>query len=239
MRFVTRVVLVHGSVANGEATWSAQRPLAERWELVVLNRPGFPPGPPVARVDFEEHAEWLRPQLRPGDHLVGHSYGGVVSMLAAPRAELASLTLIEPPATRVALEVPAVRTFAEDAEAWWRDGPSDPRAFLVGFLQRVGSTLALPDPLPPWLEQGARALQLERGPWEADVPLAALRAAPYPKLVVSGAHSAAFDAICDVLERELEADRAVLPGAGHPVQRAPGFSERLEAFLSFATSRRG
>jgi len=236
---VTRVVLVHGSVANGDATWGAQRPLAARWEVVVLNRPGFPPGPPVARVDFEEHAEWLRPQLRAGDHLVGHSYGGVVSMLAAAGTALASLTLIEPPATRVALEVPAVRAFADDAAAWWRDGPSDPRAFLAGFLRRVGSTAAVPDPLPPALEQGARTLQVERGPWEADIPLAELRAAPYPKLVVSGGHSRAFDAICDVLERALDADRAVLPGAGHTVQRAPGFNERLEAFLSFAASRAG
>ena len=40
-----RVLLVHGSVVNGDATWAAQRPLAERFELVVPNRRGFPPGP--------------------------------------------------------------------------------------------------------------------------------------------------------------------------------------------------
>ena len=125
---MTRVVFVHGSVANGDAAWFAQRPLAERWELVVVNRPGIPPGPPVPRVDFEEHAEWLLARLRRGDHLVGHSYGAVVSMLAAPRVELASLTVIEPPATAVARDVPAVRAFEEDGAAWWRDGPADPRA---------------------------------------------------------------------------------------------------------------
>jgi pimeloyl-ACP methyl ester carboxylesterase len=232
---VTRIVLVHGSVTNGDAAWRAQQPLRERWELVVLNRPGFPPGPPVARVDFAEDAEWLRPQLRTGDHLVAHSYGAVVSMLAAPGLELASLTLVEPPATAVARDVPAVRAFEEKAAEWYRDGPPDPREFLAGFLARVGSSTELPDPLSPALEQGARALRVERGPWEADPPLAELRAARYPKLVVSGRHSAAFDAICDVLERELEAERAVLPGAGHTVQRAPGFNERLEAFLASAS----
>src|SRR4051794_20832709 len=158
-------------------------------------------------------------------------------MLAAPGLELASLTLIEPPATAVARDVPAVRAFEEDAAMWYRDGPADPREFLAGFLARVGSSAELPDPLPPSLEQGARALRVERGPWEADPPLVELRAAPYPKLVVSGAHSVAFDAICDVLERELEAERAVLPGAGHTAQRAPGFNEGLEAFLSSASRR--
>ena len=229
---MTRIVLVHGSVTHGDAAWRAQQPLAERWELLVLNRPGFPPGPLVPRVDFAADAEWLRPQLRAGDHLVAHSYGAVVSMLAAPEVELASLTLVEPPATAVARDVPVVRAFEDGAAEWYREGPADPRAFLVGFLARVGSSIELPDPLPPWLEQGARALQVERGPWEAEPPLATLRAAPYPKLVVSGAHSAAFDAICDVLERELGAERAVLPGAGHTVQRAPGFNERLETFLT-------
>lgn len=236
---MTRVVLVHGSVTNGDAAWRAQRPLAERWELVVVNRPGFPPGPPVARIDFGEHAAWLRPQLRAGDHLVGHSYGGVVSMFAAVEVDLASLTLIEPPATRVALESPAVKALAEAGAAWWRDGSADARTFLERFLALVGAPLPLPDPLPPWLEQGARMLQLERGPWEAEPPVAALAAAPYPKLVVSGGHSRAFEAICDTLERELRAQRAVLPGVGHTVQRAPGFNERLEAFLAFATTGSG
>jgi hypothetical protein len=48
-----RLVLVHGSITNGSMTWGAQRELADRWELVALDRPGFPPGPPVERVDFE------------------------------------------------------------------------------------------------------------------------------------------------------------------------------------------
>ena len=65
--------------------------------------PGFPPGPPVERVDFEADADWLAERLHPGDHLCGHSYGGVVCLLAAARyPELGSLTVIEPPATRVA-----------------------------------------------------------------------------------------------------------------------------------------
>ncbi|HET8607433.1 MAG TPA: hypothetical protein VFL66_10455, partial [Gaiellaceae bacterium] len=98
----------------------------------------------------------------------------------------------------------------------------------------VGSPLELPEPLPPELDRGARLLQLERGPWEAKPPLDALARSRYPKLVVSGGHSAAFDAVCDVLVERLGAEHAMLPGAGHAVQRAPGFTERLGDFLDRA-----
>src|SRR5437763_5534663 len=91
-----RLLLVHGSVVNGEATWGAQRPLAERFELVVPNRRGFPPGPDVERVDFEDEAVWLEQFVEPGTHLVGHSYGGVASLYAAARYadRIRSLTVI-------------------------------------------------------------------------------------------------------------------------------------------------
>jgi hypothetical protein len=77
---------------------------------------------------------------------------------------------------------------------------------------------------------------VERGPWEAEIPLAALREAPFPKLVVSGAHSRAFDAVCTVLEARLGAERAVLPGAGHSVQRlGEPFNTVLADFVERAT----
>jgi pimeloyl-ACP methyl ester carboxylesterase len=234
-----RLVLVHGSVVNGPATWASQLGLADRFELVVLNRPGFPPNPPVERVDFEQDAELVVAELKDGAHVAGHSYGGVISLLAAARRPEAvrSLTVVEPPATRVAAGNPAADRMAEEARAWWEHGPrDDPEAFLRGFMQTVGSTRELPSPLPPELEQGARTLMIERGPWEAEIPLAALRAAPFPKLVVSGGHNPAFDAICDVLERELPAERVVLPGYGHSVPRHPGFTDTLVDFVERATS---
>ena len=71
----------------------------------------------------------------------------------------------------------------------------------------------------------------ERPPNEAEIPLNDLGAAPFRKLVLSGAHHPAFDAVCDVLEERLGAERAVLPGAGHSIPRAPGYAERLLEFL--------
>jgi pimeloyl-ACP methyl ester carboxylesterase len=238
---VERFVLVHGSVVGGASTWRAQEPLAARFELVVLERPGFAAGSSVERVDFESDAAWVAEQLRPGDHLVGHSYGGVICLLAAARQPeaLRSLTVIEPPATRVALDVPAAREFAEGGAWLWANGPrDDPEAFLRMFLKAVGSSYDPPSPLPPELERNARLLMNERGPWEAEIPLDTLASTEFPKLVVSGAHHPAFDAICDRLERELSAERRVFPGYGHTVQRHPDFNNALADFVERATSAR-
>ena len=235
-----RLVLVHGSVVGGRGTWAAQRALAERFELLVVDRPGFPPNPPLSRIDFQVDAPLVAELLEPGDHLVGHSYGGVIALLAAAeRPELLrSLTVIEPPATRVAAGDPAVEAFAAAGrELYASAATSDPETFVRRFLAAVGSGFDPPTPFPPELEQGARALAVERGPWEADIPLEELAATAFTKLVVSGAHHAAFDAICDVLERELPAERVVLPGYGHVVQRHPAFNDRLADFVRRAAAR--
>jgi pimeloyl-ACP methyl ester carboxylesterase len=232
-----RLVFVHGSVTNGPATWSGQRALADRFALEILNRPGFPPNPPAEQSDFDADARWVAEQLREGDHLVGNSYGGVISLLAAALQpeRLRSLTVIEPPATRLASDDPAVRQFAADGMDWWTRGPKDdPEAFLRGFLRTVGSNFDPPSPLPPDLEQGARALVAQRGAWEAEIPMETLAAAPFPKLVVSGDHHAAFDAICEVLGRELDAERLILPGFGHSVARHPDFNDQLADFVERA-----
>src|SRR5512133_1449323 len=116
-----RVLLVHGSVVNGDATWAAQRPLAERFELVVPNRRGFPPGPEVDRVDFEDEAVWLDQFLEPGTHLVGHSYGGVIALLAAARRTelIGSLTVIEPPCLAVARGHPVIDAYEAKSALLW------------------------------------------------------------------------------------------------------------------------
>src|SRR5436190_5653140 len=231
-----RLLLVHGSVVNAELTWGAQKPLAGRFEIEAPNRRGFPPGPDVDRVDFEDEAAWLAQFLEPRTHLVGHSYGGVVSLLAAARHPrlLRSLTVIEPPAFGVARGVPAADEFIARIEEHWTNGPRDPAEFLRGFLGLVGSSLP-PGDFSPELLQGARTLMVERSPAEAVVPFDELAPAPFPKLVVSGGHAEAFDAVCDVVEERLGAERAVLPGAGHSVQRlGEPFNELLADFVERA-----
>jgi pimeloyl-ACP methyl ester carboxylesterase len=229
----TRLLLVHGSVVNAELTWGAQKPLADRFEIVAPDRRGFPPGPDVDRVDFEDEAVWLEQFVEPGTHLVGHSYGGVISLLAAARHPelLRSLTVIEPPAFGVARGVPAADEFTARIEEHWTTGPREPAAFLNGFLGLVGSSIP-PGNFTPELLQGARTLMVERSPAEAVIPFDDLARAPFPKLVVSGGHSPAFEAVCDVLEERLGAERAVLPGAGHSVQRlGEPFNALLTGFV--------
>src|SRR5690349_20297422 len=152
-----RLVLVHGSIGNGLATWSAQRPLAERFELVVWNRPGYPPNDPLERIDFDEQADELAALLEPGDHVCGHSYGGVIALLAAARfRELGSLTVVEPPAFGVARGQPAVDRLVAKLERFFAAGPHPPVEYLRGFLPIVGSEFRIPEHLPPELEQGTR-----------------------------------------------------------------------------------
>jgi pimeloyl-ACP methyl ester carboxylesterase len=228
-----RVVLIHGSVGNA-TVWSATRSSLEpRYEAVTPTRCGYPPGPLLDRIDFEQQAVELAPELGGGAHLVGHSYGGVIALLiaAAHPERVRSLAVSEPPAFDVARGNPVVDDLVARLADHFDHGPRDPRAFAEGFLALVGSELRLPDPLPPGLEQGIRATMAERPPWEAVIPLDELAAAPFRKLVVSGAHEAAFDAVCDVLEQRLAAERAVLPGAEHSLMRAPGYPQRLAAFL--------
>jgi pimeloyl-ACP methyl ester carboxylesterase len=245
METQTRLLLVHGSVVNAELTWSGQKPLAQEFTVVAPNRRGFPPGPDVERVDFEDEAVWLERFLEPGAHLVGHSYGGVIALLTASRRPglVRSLTVVEPPAFGVAREVPEVDELVARIEEHWTRGPRDPAEFLRGFFALVGSSTP-PGDFTPALLQGARTLMVERNPAAAVIPLDELARARFPKLVVSGGHSPAFEAVCDVLEERLGAERAVLPGAGHSVQRLgqpfnallSGFVRRAQAGKPDATS---
>jgi pimeloyl-ACP methyl ester carboxylesterase len=228
-----RVVLVHGSGGNAASAWTAVQALSDRFELVTPNRGGYPPGPLLERIDFEEQADELAPLLQDGAHLVGHSYGGLIALLMAARRPEAvlSLAVSEPPAFALAPENPEVERLVEGLEHF-KQGGLVPREFAAGFLGLVGSNAELPDPLPPEAEQSIRATMAERSPLEAELPLDELAATSFPKLVLSGGHHPAFDAVCDVLEQRLGAERAVLPGAGHSIPRAPGYAALLEEFLS-------
>jgi len=232
-----RVVLVHGSVTNAKWTWAKQRELADRFTLVFVNRGGYPPNPPLEYIDFSEQAKELASLLEPGTHLVGYSYGGVVSLLAAelrPDA-LRSLTLVEPPALWLAHGTPEVDQLGLDVSKLYWLGPSDPRRFLEEFMSLFGTKLTMPAVLPADIEQGVRALMVERPPWDARFRFDELRDAGYPKLVISGGHSAAFEAVCDVLQERLGADRAVVPSSGHNIpNEGEPFNEALSAFISRA-----
>jgi pimeloyl-ACP methyl ester carboxylesterase len=232
------VLLIHGDIVGPALTWRKQHELAERWSLIIPSRPGFGQSPPLERNDFEVEAPMFAELLGDGAHLVGHSYGAVIALLAAAQRPDAvrSLTVSEPGCLRVAAGNPAVDEMIANGELLFRQASSIPSEdFLRLFRGGAGSAYGTPDDLPEDLLHGVELLKRERPSWEAEIPLERLAAARFPVLVLSGGHSPAFEAVCDSLERSLGAERAVVSGRGHtvPSTGAP-YNQRLEAFLAAA-----
>jgi pimeloyl-ACP methyl ester carboxylesterase len=237
-------VLVHGSFGWGEETWQAQRPLADSYRLLLVDRRGFGATPADGRPDFERDAGDIAALLDEPSHLVGHSYGGVVSLLAAARRPdaIRSLAVIEPPAIGLVRGSPVVEEFLAHMERSV-DEAQDADEYRARFLEGFGF------PAPKERLEG-RALEAavsswqDRPPSEAEIPLEELARAAFPRLVVRGGWEKAprearergakiFGAICDVLVRELSAESAVFPDAAHnPQLLGEPFNERLRAFWS-------
>jgi pimeloyl-ACP methyl ester carboxylesterase len=227
-----RVVLVHGSASNG-GSWSSQAPLAASFELVVPSRGGCWPNPPRLGAPFEVQAAELAELIEPGTHLVGHSYGGVLSMLAAALRvdDVASLTVLEPPLLGIARGVPAVDAEIAAHKELDAIGSDDPREYLLQFFALVGSPHDPPDPLPQRLRQAVETMRSEPHAFDLELP-PELDPPPFRCLVVSGAHSASHEAVCDALAPRLRAERAVLTGAGHNIPRVgEPFNELLRHFV--------
>jgi len=232
------VVFVHGDIVGPSLTWRKQRELAERWSLVIPSRPGFGASPPLERNDFEVEAPMFAELLGDGAHLVGHSYGAVIALLAAAERPEAvrSLTVSEPGCLRVAEGMPVVDEMIANGELLFANASSIPSEdFLRLFRGGAGSAYGTPDDLPEDLLHAVELLKRERPSWQAEIPLERLHAADFPVLVLSGGHSPAFEAVCDALASALSAERAVITGRGHtvPSTGAP-YNDRLEAFLRAA-----
>jgi pimeloyl-ACP methyl ester carboxylesterase len=233
------IVFVPGTIVGAETTWRRQLPLAERWTLIIADRPGFGASPPLERGDFELEAPLFAELLGDGGHLVGHSYGAVIALLAAARRPEAvlSLTVSEPGALKLAGTPEAEEMIANGELLFSARKRIPPAEFLRFFRSGAGSSRGTPDELPEELLRGAERAMTERPSWEADVPIEALAAAGFPVLAISGGHSPVFEAVCDALARRLGAERAVIEGRGHnvPETGAP-YNERLERFLENAAS---
>jgi pimeloyl-ACP methyl ester carboxylesterase len=227
------VVLVHGSLAIGSDEWQAQRPLADQgFRLLVLDRRGYGRSPAAEGEDFLRDAADVAELMGDGAHLVGHSYGGLGAMIAAATRPDAtrSLTLLEPGAFALGQRDAAARALVGEVRRLWSEDLPD-REWVVRFLEAVGSD---PAALAPELLDAAVPLVpvLRRGRplFAPELPLDDLAAAPFPKLVVSGGHSAGFDAICDDLAERIGASRAEVRGAGHEIQfTGPPLNELLLA----------
>ena len=233
-----RVVLLHGGVLAGELCWSRQLRLADRFALELVDRAGYGRSQEVSPgEDLDADAPLVAGLLAEPAHLVGHSSGAVAAMLAAvlrPGGVL-SLTLCEPPAFQVVPGSAEAQQMARDLERHLHR-PGDDAQWLRGFLAIVGRDVVIPDQLPPPLAHGVRAVRaVRRRPWQGELPVARLAAASFPKLVISGDHSPAFEAVCDALAAALQARRAHVTGAGHATpETGDVFNQVLEAFIDTA-----
>jgi len=253
------VLFVHGSFVRGGVSWAGQRSLADRYQLRFLDRRGFGDSPAQGGEDAERDADDIVGLLGDGVHLVGHSYGAVACLIAAGRRPEAvrSLLVIEPPAFQLAPRNAAAQAMRERIGTYFAAGADlAPEVFYPGFLAAMGydhETLRLrawsdltagirPDALA-----SMRTSMRQRMPWDARIPLAALRAATFPKLVVSGGWDTAsaatratagagLRAVCDVLAKRIGAERATIAGAFHSPQSAQpaAFNACLAAFLESA-----
>jgi pimeloyl-ACP methyl ester carboxylesterase len=234
----TTVVLVHGSLATSQEEWVAQHDLGDQgFHFLAPDRRGYGASPTAAGEDWLRDGEEIAALMGDGAHLVGHSYGGLGALVAAARRPDAtlSLTLLEPGTFALGGDHPAGRAFGEGIrQAWESDAVDD--IWIVDFLKAVGSN---PDEFPPDFLEVARPLvplvRNGRSVFGDGLPLAEVAAAAFPKLVVSGGHSAGIDAVCDDLARRIGAARAVAEGFGHEVQfAAPRVNELLLALWNRA-----
>ena len=231
------VLLIHGGLESAMETWPEQSPLADRWLLLLVDRVGYGRSAHLGRrEDFERDAELLGPAVAPGTHVVGHSSGGLAALLlAAERDDLGSLSLIEPPAFQVAADDEEVAELIRRSDELFDREDQEIVSWLRDFFTLFGAEA----PPAPVLRALAEPAEVWRGfvrrPWHGDLPLAEVAARPYPKLVFSGGHSSEYETVCDALAAAIGAEREVVAGAGHEVQRTGvALNRRLEALWTSA-----
>lgn len=239
------IVFVHGGGFGGPESWQTQIPLADRWRLLIVSRPGYEDSPSEGPEDWITDGRLLADLLEEhrsdgGVHLVAHSYGtlGAMHAAAARPTAVRSLTLIESGASVVARGVSVVDEYERTMRDLTSRPPEDPDAFIRAFFRVIDPTADYSRRLPASLQAYAKRAVVAGGvhwPWECDlIPERELREAAFPKLVVTGGGRPVFEAISDALAERLSAERVVVPG-GHGTQNAgEPFNRVLEDLLSRA-----
>src|SRR5579871_1601668 len=214
------VILLHGSGAPApvSAIWSRQRPLAERYRLIIPTRRGYGDRPVAMQTDIEGDVADLLSLLGEGVHLVGFSYGGIVALTAAARRPdlVRSLTVIEPPALGIARGHPAADHSIELLSRFEPPPPGlTPEQFWKSFRAMMGMPVSEQVTLTPIERKAVEAHMAEAPPFTLSLPLDELAATSFPKLVVSGDWNAAMDAVSDIITEQVNAERFVLKGWYH------------------------
>lgn len=230
-----RLVFIHGgNTENPETIWEQQRTFASQYQLIIPYRRGYGLSP-RRRHDwsYEDDIADILALLGEGAHLVGLSYGGLLSLLAASlRPDLVcSLTVIEPPMFGLANHHSDVAGLIAALTPVYEQSPT-PEIFLTGFIQAFGQHLPETFRLSAQHRKSIEATMHEPAPWSIPLPIDLLAHLDCPKLVVSGDWHPAFVITADVLAEQIEAQRLLLPGTGHGAQGSgKPFNDQLQTLL--------
>jgi pimeloyl-ACP methyl ester carboxylesterase len=191
-------VFVHGSGSWGAETFGAQRALADEFRVILIDRCGYGQSPAAGPIGWPTDTGVVADLLTElgHAHLVGHSTGGTVALLAAAGVpdSVHSLTLVEPSVWGVADPVDSPPEIAAaDKDVFWRGPGLSAEEFLVALNELAG----VPDPagmvsamIPSFTDAewaGANAFRNEAWPGDAKIDLATLAVSRFPKLVAIGA----------------------------------------------------
>ena len=192
------VLLIHGSGSWGIDTFGKQRPLADEFRLIMIDRRGYGQSPETTRMGWQTDRHDVAELLTElgGAHLVGHSTGGTVALLAAAMVPHAvrSLVVVEPTVWGIAdpaLSPPERPAAYQDA--WTRGQSMSAKEFLItttavtGLRNAEAMISAMWDSATEADLAAAEAMRLETWAGSAPIDVAALAAGTFPKLVVVGA----------------------------------------------------
>jgi pimeloyl-ACP methyl ester carboxylesterase len=232
-------VFVHGSFGWGLDTFPDQRALADHFHVVLMDRAGYGDSPPQEVIGWPTDVDNVIELLTEynGAHLVGQSYGAVVSLLAAGRRPdlVHSLVAIEPPLYSIAADQPDVRA-ALTSERRLREAAQE--MTTAEFVRAWGSEVMGRDPaaIEEWTESwtpkdwaAAETTRQERWPGDAPLQIAALARLTVPKLVVVGgwpadlfpgrqAAGSAFRAVAETIANRINARLVVFERSAHNPQ---------------------
>ena len=226
------VLIIHGGVqgglGGGPATFAKQEALGHQgWRVRLADRPGFGASPSRGPDDMVPDSVWIAEKLGDSSHLIGHSWGGAESLLAAARRPEAvrSLILVEPALDLLASDDPA---FGADPEVraanmkrfgGWMASKT-PAEYGQAFRQSLGAGAASGQESPEHATAiGCAFLRAKMAPVPAfREAVAAVVKARIPVLVISGGWSPSFEKADDVIARMLNARRVVVSSPNHFVQ---------------------
>lgn len=228
------IAFVHGDFGNGESSFGkVVAEIGEDFRTVLLDRPGFAhESDHPERYTFAGDANALLGQLTDMDisafHLVGHSYGALVSLAMALQApeRIKSLHLIEPPLLRLLNDEDAtwMARRVRELQAAHRDEDLD--ATTTAFFEMIGAG-HVPERLrgeEEWERLKRFAPRFARNEPPGEFPVEGWEAldVTFPVLVYSGGRShRALQAVTHALARTARVRRHThVQTAGHAVQMA-------------------